>query len=265
MRGVAIALVFPTLAACAASRPKWEPFRGKPPIEVVLPHEGLEGFGWQLTFEMGVRGLFHHEAWDRCVRVLWERGSDGGNAEYPTEYLPTTLLAPNRTSLLVAGKRDDGRTVIELWTFDASVVPPRPIRTIVYDESRKGRDMVALLVGVPGSDSTCLVQFWDSRDIYRLAFDRTPASLRLLASPTPRPGALTVPELTQWFDNVWSGDYVSRGFMYHLGTDTEGASSLILVDADRDGRLDRYETVDSEQWGPSGWGDGTAYRHEERR
>jgi hypothetical protein len=250
------------LASCAAATPAWEPYRGMPPLEVLFPHEGMEWSGCPVTFEGGGSARFFQGLGKRLVRGVWERGSSSGSDEYPTQYVPTTLLAPSPDSLLVAGKRDDGRTVIELWTFDASVLPPRRIARTLYDEAREGRDMVALLLRVPGSGRSCLVQFWDSRDLYEMTLD-SPASLRLLASPTPKPGALTVPPLRRSFDQVWSADHVSRGFVYQLGTESP-EPSLILVDADRDGRLDRYVLVSSAEWGESGWGDGTAYRHDER-
>jgi hypothetical protein len=191
--------------------------------------------------------------------------------EYSVRYWPNTAARLGDVDFLVGAQALNGNTVIEQWTFsrpslDAAGKLVSGLRTGVvrhYDQYAVGRNLVQGMVvhrGVP-SDAI-LVHFHDSKDLY--SFDLASHQFSLVASPTPKPNALLVPELSSYVWETYSvSEHVSSGFVYlfrrrgeHFIEEGpfEEIVMLAIYDSDKNGTLDSAQALNTTSWQALGYG-----------
>jgi hypothetical protein len=194
--------------------------------------------------------------------------------EYSVRYWPNTAARFGDLDFLVGAKALNGNTVIEQWTFSRPSLDPAGklvsgLRTGVvrhYDEYAVGRNLVQGMVvhrGVPSA--AILVHFYDSKDL--CSFDLTSHQFSLVASPTPKPSALLVPELSSYMWETYSvSEHVSAGFVYLFRRrgehfDEEGPLEeivmLAIYDSDKNGTLDSSQALNTTSWQALGYGKST--------
>ncbi len=258
-----------TSASSIAQESAWKPAPGVPPSELRWQGKHKASLAFQ---DESITGQARWDLRGKLVSILWthEPTRSAGAQEISTSYWPTaiTALGDGRT-LVVAGKRPDGNTVVESWRLLAPVLVPKDgpdkeyllepavVESVdtLYDAAVQGRDLVAHVVRKLGSTSGLLVQFVDSRDVYELDFAAKPPTLAIVASPQSATTIPAVPQLRQRYTRAWAGDHKAKGYVYVLANDgQQGVASLVLVDKDRDGKLDGSLLVSEAEWASGGWG-----------
>jgi hypothetical protein len=253
----------------------WKPASGPPPAELRWPGKH------NATLDFKDASLTGKARWDlrgKLVSILWSHAPtlSGDIQEIATTYWPTTVVAlQDGKTLLVAGKRPDGNTVIESWVFFAPVLVPKDTAhteyslepavidrvETVFDAATEGKDLVAHLVCKLGSTSNVLVQFVDSRAVYDVDLAAKPPKLTLVAEPRAAASIPAVPQLVQRYTHVWSADHKSRGYVYAFVNDGRDAvSPLVLLDTDRNGTLDGSLVIPLPQWSADGWETASNYK-----
>jgi hypothetical protein len=195
--------------------------------------------------------------------------------KHALSYWPTQVVGlHSRDTLLVAGKRRNGNTVIERWV----VRDPLPIQSVdihtgqtgpwrlklrapssievIYDSAIENQDIVErfLLLRTPGM---VLVQFWDSNNVYSFDATESQAQLQLVASPDPGSGGLHIPALTRYFDQYLTGDHETLG---HISLMLSNSYRIVFVDSDRDGTVESFLTPSDQEWTTLGLGDFEIYK-----
>ncbi len=72
---------------------------------------------------------------------------------------------------------------------------------------------------------------------------------------------MRVAALTNDYRRFWEADYKQHGFCYFFGNEPGVAYSLpipellVLIDSDRDGKIDSATIVSAKAWTTDGWGD----------
>jgi hypothetical protein len=204
---------------------------------------------------------------------------------FDTPYWPTRALVVDPQHLFVAGKALDGATILERWTFakrstegvplpsvspscgaDGSqtqhyewTIPPRTdVEELIDVAPDSPRGLIRGLIRDLKSKNNLFVYFDRSREIYSLDVVRRTQSL--VAGPTAS-APMQVPALTDNYKRYWSCDYKKRGYCYFFGADLgvikkEGNPDfLVLIDADRDGKIDSSTIITGKQWTTDGWSD----------
>lgn len=269
MRTLVMSLATLALVALShAQEPVWKPAPGMPPAELRWPGKHKATLAFK---DSSIVGKARWDMRGKLVSILWshEPTLSGESQELPTTYWPTAVaeLQDGKT-LLVAGKRPDGNTVLESWLFRApELVPkdeakseyllkPAAIERVdtVYDAAAQGKDLVGHMVKKLGSVSSVLIQFVDSRAVYDVDLAAKPPKLTLVAEPRAAAVLPPVPQLAQRYTRMWAGDHKSRGYVYAFVNDEhDDVSRLVLLDADRNGVLDGSVVVPSAQWAADGW------------
>ncbi len=274
LASIALAMLAPIVLSNAQDQ-AWKPASGPPPAELRWPGKH------KATLEFKDVSITGKARWDlrgQLVSILWshEPTLSGDVQEIATSYWPTTVapLQDGRT-LLVAGKRPDGNTVIESWLFRAPVLVPKDTAhaeyslepavidrvETVYDAALQGKDLVAHVVRKLGSTTSVLVQFVDSRAVYEFDLAAKPPKLTFVADPRATASIPAVPQLVQRYTHVWSADHKSHGYVYAFVNDGHDAvSPLVLLDADRNGTLDGSLVVPLAQWSADGWETASNYK-----
>jgi hypothetical protein len=249
----------------------WMPYPNPPPVALSWDEEHGAA---QLKFPgIGVTGRVSYDLYQKRVTVSWMKqpGRTSNQQRITVSYWPTAMavLSDGKT-LIIAGKRRNGNTVIETWRFHMPLVllPTPPATgsahlqdavideiTTIYDAAVQGQDMVAHLFAKPTEPTSALAQFYDSRSVYQLNFAAAPASCTLVAVPSGGSGSvLTVPRLADNFTSVWSADHVTKGYVYFFVNDESGSiNPLALIDANRDHAIDSWSSVSASQWISDGW------------
>ncbi len=190
---------------------------------------------------------------EQYIDIKWTLGGGIGKRQrcflpyFPTEVVKG--LSPD--SVLIAGKMETGPTVIELVQLNvpllipqngaASIVVPQPAgpRSYVFNEATAGKDGILFMHPMLPDKTKFLVQFYDSRDVYR--FDSADHSLSLVASPIPQSAPVpVVPELNSDFYEILSGTHVALGATYRFTGDSV-PGILLLIDSGSDGSIDTYQ------------------------
>lgn len=192
-----------------------------------------------------------------------------------TSYWPTAIRVIDANTVVVTGKEraPSNSTVVEIWTFSdpsagyvGDVNNPSNIvwnfqpgeRTAVdevYDAATPGRDMIMAVFSLEGAPSDqLLVQFYDSRDLYKLECDT--GTLTLAASPTGQSsGVITEPNLlSDSHSSYWQGEHNTHGYLYVFtqgGFIIEPSSTLVFFDSDKDGTLDGSLVLNGASWAAS--------------
>lgn len=257
-----------------------------PVIHDVFPFpEMLEAAGDQVQVDpAAVPGLFYKVATDvseKQVTIAWtlrQPGAQTGNDLWrataksveTVSYWPTAVVALSATELIVTGYDHRGITRIERWdvTLPTIVVDAsgkEHLRTFAVARSdvlmlfETGKEAVCVLEINRGATRSVLLQFWDSRDVYRLDIDT--ATLTLQVSATQRAGVLSLPQLADaYLFQVWTGDHILHGYTYILMSIEGRKMPIALFDGDRDGTLDSGLSVDAATSLSMGLYDGTQYQ-----
>lgn len=205
---------------------------------------------------------------------------------FATEYWPTCMIAPDKDHLYVAGKGTDGTAILERWTFAEtsatgahcpSVLPPDPdlcytggnrwslpprtkVERVIARAPDDPRGLIRGLLPCLRSPDKLLVYYHASRELYLV--DVLTKNQTLQASPTGASASLRVPDLALDYRRCWSADYTARGHCYFLGGfSTEDSYPtmpdhlLVLIDSDRDGKIDAAQLISGKAWTTGGWGD----------
>jgi hypothetical protein len=225
-----------------------------------------------------VRATVWYETLERRVFLEWEARAENTLSSprvafrhnYRSESHPTAVEALDGRRLLVAGVSQNGsRVSVELWTFRQPVLQAdSAAQTLVgagrvsvrriYDEPiSKAGPIRALLTNLDGPES-CFVFFDGSREL--ASMDTDSGKIKVLASPDSGvPRFDRVPELRFHWDRGVAITHKEYGYVYffqRLPDPEEPDESdepqpvapqprskvrwLILLDRDRDGRLDHF-------------------------
>lgn len=198
----------------------------------------------------------------------------------PTRYWPTRVTGIDGNTLLVAGKKGTGETLIEIWRFRAPTVVtnssgnpsilPGSLASVerVYNADQQGKDMVLGMMPLLGSGGTkALVQFYDSRDLYELDLV-THALVRVATPGTASGSVLQHPGLAQYsWRGFRAGEHDQDGYVYILrlgerrGEDPDEKNMAALYDSDKDGQLDSIIMIGTTDWETLGYNSGWTYHY----
>lgn len=209
----------------------------------------------------------------------------GGKVEFArtqhvaTSYWPTRVLPFEDDRLIVAGRRANGNTVIELWgvkwpevvsSSGGSGQPSVHISDLVvsqvdtiHDAATPGMDTVVgmtRMFGQPGSERALMVYFNDSKRLYKAAigdfFGSSPnptCGWAVLAAPALGQGGLVVPELNDSRRFEWFGFcHASHGFVYCLRNSASDDPPLLLCDSNLDRVFDYSLVLPDQDWAAAG-------------
>lgn len=163
-------------------------------------------------------GTTNYRTMAREVEIVWQHeGTATREARvYPVAFWPTGLVVHGGLEqLCVSGqRRNNGNTVIQRWSFSSprllTIVPvgggeptylPRSPNLAqvdtLFNAREPGKGIAYLMAPVQAQPSVFLVQFYDSRDVYRFDASVDPITItRVATSEGPAPdGALVNPAL----------------------------------------------------------------------
>jgi len=200
---------------------------------------------------------------------------------FATSYWPTFVQLIDSYHWCVAGKGRNGDVVIESWTFAPTIplgtpapsviehfligssepyyywtLPPRIAVSEIQRAVATSTGLVRALFRDPASNQHVYVWYDGSRSVCRV--NLSTGSLAPVAAPVASTGILGVPQLSGNYDTVWSADYAQHGFCLILTqTSPSGVGSalntLVLIDANRDGKLDSASELTGPAWSAGGW------------
>jgi hypothetical protein len=291
---IALAGVFAASAGTSiaqATAPK--PLKVAPPDALFIDcyHDGCPVLRYDAEFEC----RYTFSVNDKRVSFDWTRWSKGSSSSrykiadnsesFATAYWPTYALPAGPYRLCVAGKRTSGETVLERWTFAAtnatgkhcpSVDPPDPdacyanaqnwnlpprtrVDPLIVLAPDDPRGTIRAMFPSLKSADVMFVYYNSSRELY--AVDVAANTQALQASPTGSASLLSVPDLKSEFRRFWSADYTNKGYCYFLGPSLGVLypempnHTLVLIDSDRDGKIDSAQPISAKAWTTDGWGD----------
>ena len=210
------------------------------------------------------------------VHLISEYVSPAGLKKIPavvkTSFWPTCARPIGNGVLLVAGKnRRTGATIIEVWTLNPPTLSPAEtpgapptlkagsVADInpVYSGNEAGKSLVRQAMRHRGVSNGVIIQFDDSRDLYTLNTDTA------AMSPIASPDATRAANLGCWHTPLLSKntdggcrELVNGGYVYMFGVrvgcvpddDVNQPVCLMLFDNDKNGTLDAFQTLASDQW-----------------
>lgn len=255
------------IAVLMLSAPDWAQVQAAPPDSSFSSLDKSHAI--MKTSYPGVTGLLKYDVSGRVVVISWMRDFLEQNSrelsaqEEPCSFWPTEVCSVGTNQVCVAGKNVKGFTVIRHWTFSFTEALEEPVThsdgtiefpdtfipvastSTAYQSNDSGRRLVRAMFGNHGKPGHVFVVFDDSRDLYELNLQTQ--SLALIQSRVGQP------MLSMEFSNRTSWDHAQYGYLYHLASGRkpgDSDSSLIFVDADRDGVLDLGSTmlVSPSQW-----------------
>ena len=242
-------------------------------------HEGAVASG-QIVAEYAV------DPDGQAINVAWRYANPTdpqyGNVEtsksqtFQLDFHPNSLRMLDTHTFVVAGSRGDGGTVVQQWSLrrniggfavpyviaDAPIgggpptwtwgLPTKQSVQTLYDAQHPDRDVVKAMFVNPANLRSVFLQFASSRDLYSI--NLVNSALTLIASPTPTPNTLHVPQLANSYDSFWVADEASLGHMFvfmqnglHDGSPAV-APTLVLFDTNRDARIESSGTYDATAW-----------------
>ncbi|MFT6362485.1 MAG: hypothetical protein ACJAZ8_000891 [Planctomycetota bacterium] len=245
-----------------------------PPLELQGVNTGKRvnvAPGMSVTSKFSTSGAY--------VRFNWQ--NDHGLTKsfmQSTSYHPTSvepILRNGEIVFIVSGKNaTNGNTVIEQWSLSTPGVQTSPtglykmlrgggVRKVksLYSRPVVGRDMVQNLWRDALNEDQIQIQFWDSKDIYKM--DLVSRQLDLIASPNPSATGVTEAWLgATSHTNAWSRNHAIYGIVHVLDGEAGGGlpeTWLVFTDLDRDGIPEGSFNTDEASWTSSGMGDGANY------
>ncbi len=255
--------------ALAQTVSAWSPHTGIPPIELAARDQAYS----KLVFtETGVQGRATYDMIGRKLLIRWTgtNPSVSTTQSIAVPFWPTALRSTSDMSrLVVAGKRRQGNTVMELWTIQS----PRPARIqdpttgatldtltpaevlsvdTLYDAAVEGQDLISDVLLSLASSTKLYVRYWDSAALFELDFSSLASVSQLKrAAPTPVAGGLQAPGLLQQIENAYSAEHIVHGYVYVFSGQLGANSSIVILeDGNRDGVLDSVTEIPSLQWPP---------------
>jgi hypothetical protein len=188
----------------------------------------------------------------------------------------------------IAGKTPGGETIIEQWCYGATTglgtgvpsvlpviptgggevhyvwnLPPRvQVNEIVRVSAGGHNGVVRGLIHSLQSADKVFVYYDASREVHLL--NLTTHSSTVQASPVPVSGALTVADLSNDYRRMWAVNRIQRGYCYFFLRDSgppqpSQAQCIVLIDQDRDGKVDVSESISGAQWIADGWSNPANY------
>ncbi len=222
----------------------------------------------------------------REVRIRWLYDSALGSRTTSTQtetvsFWPTSVAAWGTNRLAVAGKTmQSGRTIIEIWDFDAPSAPPQacisqltgetvypglsiPVsaRTGVYDVKAPGKELVCDMFRNLGAENSIFVQFQDSRDLYEID-TVTGRDTRLFCAAPGIADCSYLPGLADDRRYQFGANHLTWGYVYVFGKpprDEVTPCGLLLADKDRDGIIDQALELVVGDWEGYGLSSSTQY------
>ena len=215
--------------------------------------------------------------------------------EFATSYWPT-IVAVGRERMFVGGKGEDGGTILERWTFDSKstaghfapsvelacgalgtesphhewTLPPRKlVEEIVHLAPGSPQGLIRDLLPSLKSTERLFIYYDGSSEVYEV--DLATRAQMLRASPMGTAPSLKVPELSRDYNRCWAADYTQQGYCYFFAPDLEHGMDtgrppsglLVLIDSDRDGRIDSSKLISANEWA-SYWGDTANLVHHDK-
>ena len=243
---------------------------------------GIEQGSWRLSF-LEISGLIAYTTPGKSIDIKWryrdpatDNVSLTADQHIALSFWPTEVLRLNQNQFLVAGKRGRGATVIQKFTITSPdlavtfplgsltpevdlVVPTVTSIDEVFSEKLVGLDMVSSMFRMQGSSGSILVQFFDSKDVYKLVLHT--GDVALVASPNASgTGIVTTSKLTADFSRTFARDHSQLGYLYGFhAPESSGTGYLFLVDDDRDDDLDSALVLLDSDWHTMGLSDTASY------
>ncbi len=286
-RSIASSLALIQLASLAAAQqlptPLPPPQTIPPPTELLLPRKTPSRV---LVSYAEVVGAVNSNVLSREVYLQWRRDFPDGPSLHTTDtkavgFWPTATTGLGSDMVCVGGLTIKGKTRIQVWQLDTNSALPAPqwdpvsatwtypktlipiaSKTTLYEANVAGRKNVRSLFPNQAIPSRVFVLFNSSRDLYEL--DTQSGGLVLILSASASPGVETEPGLLGDYEDWMFGDHTDHGYVYlfaSLNPSPDGASWLLLQDANRDGVLDPGSSrlIGADEWSAMGFGDGAKW------
>lgn len=255
-----IVIVVLTVGLAAATTVGQDPATGGPP-DAALDSVFERDWVLQIT-DHPILGKVSFDLSDKTVNIKWvysdhpageRKNTARAKQVEPLDFWPTSVAALTESLVLVAGRRQNGKTIIQKWIIIPPLVTtlvngsgvhltPQAVasKTLVFSTSQPGmKDVAWMLPRIRGNgDSTTsvFVQFWDSKNVYSV--DLLTGSAQIQASPTANVAPLVLPELDRPFDEFSYGMHVTEGFVLMLARQDVQGPTVLLQDNPVDGTLD---------------------------
>lgn len=221
--------------------------------------------------DLDIKGRMRIDCVEKKLLITWRYNYIVEEQELALPYYPTTAIRkvhadPGKDMLCVAGKLEDGTTVVELITlqqprfllsYPTGTVYIRnqsvSTRRYIYHDSVEGRDMIRLIRSMSHNPELLLLKFEDSGALYTV--DINTRSISAEASVDGVDGSLSIPLLANFYGGMWTGNHNTLGDVYVLVPSLEilsGATPIVLIDSDTDGDIDSYLTPNQAEWDTHG-------------
>ncbi len=243
-----VGMVLVSAASLGLAQPSWEWRLPQPAVLHPRDHALVEVGEAECRRDYG-------EVW-----IVWRWKNAAGEAKAHTErfdvdYAPEALtrISDDRLTqgedLLVGGTTRDKRTVIERW----EIVPPSEpghsqrseLRVArIYESEPEEHRGVSMLRPVNGVTCQAFLHFWTEPSLTQI--DAETGAMRVAYEPP-----VVESEDRRSYDPRWSGRRSDGSYVYGFEVISEyRQDSLLLVDLDGDGRVDRsYEA----EYAPAEW------------
>ncbi len=247
--------------------------RGVPPFELW----GLNGgSGCRIKFDQNW-GVLGYETRNKLIRIDWFQLRSGSVFSQPMgyqnialTYYPTAIVRSAANKICVAGKRENGFTVIQEFTLEPPTLRADAHGTEaldskisgiagIYDSADISRDMVVHMFRSMSSTPALFVQYWDSKDVYSVNLKTGVVTIQFRATqPSDAP-------LEERLSGSLSARFGGRdhplmgymyGFRFHSRTE---CGCLLLLDRNRDGILDSSLFLTDQDWAEMNLSDNSIY------
>lgn len=216
-----------------------------------------------------IQGTASYSIANQSVSFSWAWETNGPRPkQHSTQveslsFWPTDVVSVSPGKVAVAGRRNNGNTVVELWEFGRSKIPKATVdaagnweypeldikisaRKTIYDAAVPGRTLIRSLLARRVSDSTLeasvLAIFDDSSELWQLDLrqDGTTSASRLY-SPIAGSGVPQIAGLSCFCASHWSANHPIYGYVHVLTNEPntpDQCATIVLVDRNRDGVID---------------------------
>ena len=216
-----------------------------------------------------IQGTANYSVANQSVSFSWAWETNGPRPKQQStqveslSFWPTDVVSVSPGKVAVAGRRNNGNTVVELWEFGRSKIPKATVdaagnweypeldikisaRKIIYDAAVPGRTLIRSLLARRVSDSTLeasvLASFDDSSELWQLDLrqDGTTSASRLY-SPIAGSGVPQIAGLSCFCASHWSANHPIYGYVHVLTNEPntpDQCATIVLVDRNRDGVID---------------------------
>jgi hypothetical protein len=219
-------------------------------------------------------------AWDPERGTLGTASFSTDRQAHVVAFYPTAIGRLSGDSILVAGAKTNGGTIIQKWTVlwpsempapvvgddgfsSVSLVLPTVQKSVVYSTSGLGSPgFVSGMCGLrsPVGVSDALVQYLDPNNVYVMSL--TSGAMTLVASETGTSGTIgAIAALgAKDYSGIGSSERAGFGYVYQFyrgRTDVLSSSLdvpvLMIIDSDKDGSIDGHLELSSGAYESTGW------------